>query len=682
MRKIIYLLLPAAFAFTVSFAPIFNRTITGKVTDDAGNPIYAASVYETGSKNATSTDAKGEFTLNISDKATTITIACVGFDSKTFNIEKSTVANITLTASSKSLQEVVVTAYGMTRKRSMTGSIATISPRTVTQVNTGYALSGKVAGLTITSASGAPGTQTSIKIRGMSSLNNDGKISRRDKKQYNKYLDSVDREFSREGYAPLVENPFLTAKGNPLSTFSIDVDAAAYSNVRRFINRGSLPPNGAVRTEEMINYFDYDYPQPVGDKPFSINTELAVCPWNVNHKLMMIGLQGKKVATHNLPPSNLVFLIDVSGSMQSEDKLPLVQQSLKLLVDNMREEDVVSIVTYAGNVGLVLPATNGQNKQIIKDAIDKLNAGGSTAGGQGIKLAYKIARENFMEQQNNRVILCTDGDFNVGVSSESELVDLIEEERESGIYLTVLGFGMGNYQDAKMQQLADKGNGNHAYIDSPEEAKKVLVKEFGGTLFTIAKDVKLQLEFNPAKVQAYRLIGYENRLLSKEDFNDDTKDAGELGSGHTVTALYEIIPVGIESSFVKNADELKYQKTKTNLTKLATSNELVTIKFRYKEPEKIKSILMVQTVEDKVEQINQASDNFRFAASVAQFAMLLRKSEYKGSTSYDEVISAATTAKGKDVEGYRTEFLKLVEKTKLLDKPKETAKLEKTDVDE
>src|SRR5579862_9522077 len=371
---------------------------------------------------------------------------------------------------------------------------------------------------------------------------------------------NADSAFNTEEYDAIIENPFLNAIQNPLSTFSIDVDAGSYSNVRRFLQNGQLPPTGAVRIEELINYFHYEYPQPSNDDPFSINTEVGTCVWNPQHQLVMIGLQGKKIPTENLPASNLVFLIDVSGSMMEPEKLPLVQKSLKMLVDQLREQDRVSLVVYAGNAGLVLPSTPGSEKIKIKNAIDALEAGGSTAGGAGIQLAYKVASQHFIRNGNNRIILCTDGDFNVGPSSDSELFDIIDKEKKTGVFLTVLGYGMGNYKDAKMEKLADKGNGNHAYIDNEMEAKKVLVNEFGGTLFTIAKDVKLKIEFNPAIVQAYRLIGYENRMLNKEDFNNDSKDAGELGSGHTVTAVYEIIPVGVKDEFSQLVDPLKYQK--------------------------------------------------------------------------------------------------------------------------
>jgi Ca-activated chloride channel homolog len=467
--------------------------------------------------------------------------------------------------------------------------------------------------------------------------------------------------FNTEDYDKIIENDFLSPREEPLSTFSIDVDEAAYSNVRRYLQNGDLPPAGAVRIEEMINYFDYEYPQPVNDDPFSVTTEMADCPWNSQHKLIHIGLQGKSSSTGNLPGSNIVFLIDVSGSMSDENKLPLVKSSLKLLTDQLREKDNVAIVVYAGNAGLVLPSTNGKNKTRIKDAIDGLEAGGSTAGGEGIQLAYKVAKENFIKDGNNRVILATDGDFNVGISSDDELVALIEKEKKSGIFLSVLGYGMGDYKDNKMQQLADKGNGNHSYIDNINEAKKVLVNEFSSTLFTIAKDVKIQVEFNPVKVQAYRLIGYENRMLAAEDFNDDQKDAGELGSGHTVTALYEIIPAGVKDEFSKSVDELKYQ-SKRDAT-VSESNEVMTIKLRYKKPDGDVSNLIVHTVTDDTETLNNSSDNFRFSAAVAEFGMLLRNSAYKQKGNFQQVITLARSSKGKDINGYRKEFIELVEST-------------------
>jgi Ca-activated chloride channel homolog len=467
--------------------------------------------------------------------------------------------------------------------------------------------------------------------------------------------------FNTEDYSPIVENKFLEATGNPLSTFSIDVDEAAYSNIRRYLENGSMPPAGAVRIEEMINYFDYNYPQPTDDHPFSVNTEIADCPWSPQHRLVHIGLQGKEIPVKNLPAANLVFLVDVSGSMEEPNKLPLVKSSLNLLVDQLRQDDKVAIVVYAGNAGLVLPSTSGANKTAIKEAIDNLQAGGSTAGGEGIVLAYKVAQQGFIKNGNNRVILATDGDFNIGVSSDDELVTLIEKERKSGVYLSVLGYGMGNYKDNKMQLLADKGNGNHSYIDNISEARKVLVSEFGSTLFTIAKDVKLQLEFNPAKVQGYRLIGYENRILAAEDFNDDKKDAGELGSGHTVTALYEIIPVGVKSEFIKKVDSLKYQPSKNNTTSVPATDEIMTIKLRYKKPDEDVSKLITHAVIDSHAALVNTSDNFRFSAAVASFGMLLRNSEFKQMANWQQVISLATAAKGADINGYRAEFIRLAQ---------------------
>jgi Ca-activated chloride channel family protein len=466
-----------------------------------------------------------------------------------------------------------------------------------------------------------------------------------------------------EGYNLINENPFLRPGSNPLSTFSIDVDTASYSNVRRFITEGQLPPKDAVRIEEMINYFPYDYPQPEGDKPFSITTDVAAAPWNPKHKLVQIGLKGKQL--QQAQPSNLVFLVDVSGSMNEPNKLPLVKQSLCLLVNELSASDRVTLVVYAGNAGLVLPPTPGDQKQKIIDAIDKLEAGGSTAGSVGIELAYEMAQQNFLKNGNNRVILATDGDFNVGVSSDAELVRLIEQKRDRGIFLTVLGFGTGNYKDDKMEQLADKGNGNYAYIDTLLEAKKVLVNDLRGTLFAIAKDVKIQVEFNPAKVQAYRLIGYENRLLRDQDFNDDTKDAGEIGAGHTVTALYEVIPTGMESDVkLPSIDPLKYQQNPPVAS--SNSNELMQVKLRYKNPKDSTSQLISQPILDQPTQVNAASNNLKFSAAVVMFGMLLRDSEFKGATNVNTILQLANQAKGKDQEGYRSEFVSLVDRSKSL----------------
>jgi len=474
-----------------------------------------------------------------------------------------------------------------------------------------------------------------------------------------------DKAMANESYSENSENEFKYSMKDPLSTFSIDVDAASYSNVRRMINQGYAPQKDAVRVEEMINYFSYDYPGPKGNNPFSISTEVSDCPWNEQHQLVHIGLQGKKISTDNLPPSNLVFLIDVSGSMGSYNKLPLLKKSFALLVDQLRPEDRVAIVVYAGAAGCVLESTSGKEKGKILGALEKLQSGGSTAGGAGINLAYKIALDNFSKVGNNRVILATDGDFNVGATSDNDMEKLIEEKRKSGVFLTVLGFGMGNYKDSKMETIADKGNGNYAYIDNIMEAKKVFVNELGATMFTIAKDVKIQVEFNPAKVSYYKLIGYENRMLAAEDFNDDTKDAGELGAGHTVTALYEIVPVSIKSNIVPSIDPLKYQKVEEAHT-LTGSDELLTVKFRYKDPNGTKSKLIIKELYDKSVKLYNASNNFKHAAAVAEFGLLLRDSKYKSSSNYAQVIKLAKSAKGIDEYGYRTEFIRLAETMELL----------------
>jgi Ca-activated chloride channel family protein len=476
--------------------------------------------------------------------------------------------------------------------------------------------------------------------------------------------DEVNESNNNESYKHLDENPFIDVAHAPLSTFSIDVDTASYSNTRRFLNNRQLPPKDAVRIEELVNYFSYDYPQPVGDAPFSVTAEVSEAPWNRAHRLVHIGLQGKRIPMEQLPPANLVFLVDVSGSMDEPDKLPLLKSALKLLVEQLSARDRVSIVAYAGESGLVLPSTACDRKGEILGAIDRLESGGSTNGGEGIQLAYQIAQQNFIRDGSNRVILATDGDFNVGVTSENDLVRLIEEKRQGGVFLSVLGFGTGNIQDSKMEQLADKGNGNYAYIDTLTEARKVLGQQVGGTLFTIAKDVKLQVEFNPKQAAAYRLIGYENRLLRDEDFNDDRKDAGEIGAGHTVTALYEVVPYGqkVENPGI---DPLKYQRP-SQPSQMADSRELMNIKLRYKEPNGNESKLLNIGVTDAGGGLNNASENFRFAAAVAEFGMLLRASKYKGDASYAEALELARQSTGADLEGYRTDFLKLVETARTL----------------
>lgn len=611
-------------------------TINGVVKDDSGQPLIGASVLVKGTTTGTVTDIDGSFSITVPDSTAILVISYTGFTTFETKVQSSTKMNITLNQELARLEEVVVTGYGRARKSKKADIVSSN-------------LQGRVAG---------------VQIRGASTMgtpySNHAKPSGEHQERFN-----------TEDYDAIVENRFLEATQNPLSTFSIDVDAASYSNMRRFIEMGNVPPKDAVRIEELVNYFNYDYPEPQDEHPFEVITEISECPWQPKHRLVYVGLQGKKIPTENLPASNLVFLIDVSGSMNEPNKLPLVQASLKLLTDQLREQDRVAMVVYAGAAGMVLPPTSGAEKVKIKAAIDELQAGGSTAGGAGIKLAYQVAKEHFVKGGNNRVILATDGDFNIGASSDAELVRMIEAERESGVFLTVMGFGMGNYKDNKMQKLADKGNGNHAYIDNINEAKKVLVNEFGGTMFTIAKDVKIQIEFNPAKVQGYRLIGYENRLLNKEDFNDDKKDAGELGSGHTVTALYEIIPVGVESDLLAKVDDLKYQKETKAVN---NSKELFTIKLRYKKPDGNKSQLIERAIVDENVKLANTSDNFRWAAAVAEFGMLLRESEFKGKADYAHCKALAEGAKGKDTNGYRRELIDMIDTMQSIAQPQTAGK--------
>lgn len=463
-----------------------------------------------------------------------------------------------------------------------------------------------------------------------------------------------------EQYDEFAENEFVKTMEEAVSTFGIDVDGAGYSNMRRYINNGFLPPKDAVKLEEMINYFEYKLPEPKNNRPFAVTTELGACPWNEKNQLFQICMKGKSIAQEEFPASNLVFLIDVSGSMDEANKLPLLKQGFKMLVKNLREKDKVSIVVYAGAAGLVLPTTSGKNKEKILEAIDNLNAGGSTAGGEGIMLAYDIAKKNFITGGNNRIILATDGDFNVGVSDDDALIRLVEEKRKTGVFISVLGFGEGNLQASKMEKIADNGNGNYSYIDQILEAKKVLVSEMGGTLHTIAKDVKLQLEFNPKQVKSYRLLGYENRMLATEDFENDLKDAGDLGSGHTIVALYEIVPADGEK---EAKSKLKYQSTIFNDDE-ELEKELLTLKFRYKEPDGEKSKLMTYVIKKKLKE--NMSENFRFASAVAEFGLLIRESEYKGDASFEKLIERAQKSKGDDLKGYRSEFIQLAEKGEIL----------------
>lgn len=582
------------------------KYVNGTVYDDAGQVLQGVNVVIKGTAAGVSTDINGFYSIDVPNEKTVLVFSFVGYQTQEIEVGRRKIIDVTLSSEMDDLQEIVVVGYpAKAEKRSLNYSVA---------------------------------DQMQSRVAGVSIM-------------------PYEQEYhNTEEYATIHENGFRKVLDHALSTFSIDVDAASYSNVRRFINNGQMPQKDAVRIEEMINYFNYEYKNPTGKDPFSINTEIAKSPWNDKHLIAHIGLQGKKIELENLPASNIVFLLDVSGSMSAPNKLPLLKSAFKLLVNELRPQDKVSIVVYAGAAGVVLEPTDGNDKKKIMDALDQLQAGGSTAGGAGINLAYKIAKEQYVKGGNNRVVIATDGDFNVGASSNASMERLIEEKREEGVFLTVLGFGMGNYKDSKMEILADKGNGNYAYIDNMKEAKKVLVNEFGGTMFTIAKDVKIQVEFNPAVVQAYRLIGYENRMLNDEDFNDNKKDAGELGSGHTVTALYEIIPVGVESEFVKDIDPLKYQ---TNDAPIAgDSDELLTVKFRYKEPDGNKSKLITQVVENE---IRKSSNNLDWSMAVAGFGMLLRDSEYKGDMTYADVLKMARSSKGEDAFGYRSEFIELVD---------------------
>ncbi|MBL0742124.1 vWA domain-containing protein [Chryseolinea lacunae] len=613
MKKSIWMLV-LLLIVSAGFTSTQTRTISGIITSAVdGKPMPGVGVTLKGTKVSAFADANGRYSISVPEKGGKLVFAFIGYVSQEIKIGTSNTVNVTLQEAVTELDEVVVMGYGIERKQNITGAVYDVKEAP---------------------AQAAPSV---------------GYLSTADYEQQ--------PQWNTEEYDAINENIFHDALKNPLSTFSIDVDAASYSNVRRFINGGQRPPKDAVRIEEMVNYFDYDYAQPKGNDPFAVITEISTAPWNAKHKLVHVGLQGKKIATDNLPPSNLVFLIDVSGSMDEPNKLPLLKTSFKMLVEQLREQDHVAIVVYAGAAGLVLEPTSGANKKTIIEALDNLQAGGSTAGGAGIQLAYATAKKHFKAGGNNRVILATDGDFNIGESSNASMERLIEEKRKDGVFLTVLGFGMGNYKDSKMETLSDKGNGNYAYIDNISEARKVLVNEFGGTLFTIAKDVKLQLEFNPAKVKAYRLIGYENRMLKSEDFNNDKKDAGELGSGHTVTALYEIIPVGVESEFYK-VDDLKYQTVKVEPS-ANKSKELLTIKLRYKKPDEDVSKLIVHPLVDENIALAKTSDNFRWSASVAAFGMILRESEYANHFTYDQVVQMAQGAKGEDTEGYRIEFINM-----------------------
>jgi Ca-activated chloride channel family protein len=609
------------------FSDSANRMIYGTVYDQTDRqPLPGVQVQVAETNLRTTTDLNGKYSISVPSGKTVLVFSYIGYEQQQIKVKKQGNTDVGLKVATTTLNEIVAVGYADQQKAQSALALSQSAAYPATQ-----ALHGKVAGMMVRGIRSAP------------------------------------RQLESESYKGFSENRFTDPATTPLSTFAIDVDAASYSNLRRFINNGSMPPKDAVRIEEMINYFTYDLPAPANGAPVAIHTELSSAPWNPQHRLLRIGLKAKTIKTEKLPPANFVFLIDVSGSMSDFNKLPLIKSAMKMLTDQLREKDQVSIVTYAGNAGLRLPVTPGIQHIKIKEAIETLDAGGSTAGGAGIKLAYKIARAHFIKGGNNRIIMATDGDFNVGASSDDDMEQLIAKESRSGVSLSVLGFGMGNIKDSKMETLADKGHGNYAYIDNISEARKSIVTEFGATLFTVAKDVKLQVEFNPAKVQAYRLLGYENRLLEKEDFNNDHKMGGDMGAGHTVTALYEIIPAGIKDSFFGNVDPLKYQKV-TKQPAVNMTNELVNIKFRYKTPIGNSSKMEQVAVNDQPLLLSKTSSDFRFASAVAELGMLLRGSDFKQKSDYSNLISRAKSAKGTDEEGYRTEFISLAQSAKLLSK--------------
>ncbi|SNR15093.1 vWA domain-containing protein [Tenacibaculum jejuense] len=691
MKKIIQILVLILY-IPCSFAQ--EKTITGVVSDELNNILPYVNVLVKNTKKGTTTDINGKYTIKASHKDVLV-FSSLRYKTVERKVNGASVINVTLkTAESPQLEEIVMVQEVIEVveddiQESIQYNKVIPAPKKE-KIRRGRVRRNNMSANWFVSS-----LAKELKIRGTSSLEGtkdplfiiDGIPI---KKNLNKTIQNIDPEKiknvnvlkpqkaqqlygisgrngcviittrsgnyrveDQESYQEINENHFERVTLSPLSTFSIDVDKASYSNIRRMINNGNSIPADAVKIEEMINYFDYKYPQPKDKHPFSITTEFTKTPWNNVTKLVRIGLQGKKYEQDELPASNLTFLIDVSGSMRGANKLPLLKKAFKLLVNQLRAKDKVSIVVYAGAAGVVLEPTSGNNKEKILKALNNLRAGGSTAGGKGINLAYKLAERNFKRNGNNRVILATDGDFNVGASSDKAMKTLIEEKRKSGVFLSVLGFGYGNYKDSKLETLADKGNGNHAYIDTMQEAQKVFGKEFGGTLYTIAKDVKIQVEFNPKKVQAYRLIGYENRLLNDEDFVDDTKDAGELGSNHSVTALYEVIPVGVNSEYLKTIPDLKYTKALVN----DYNDELLTVKFRYKKPKGEKSIALIKTVKDKV---TKATEDMNFASAVALFGMHLRNSKYKGDSRIEDIIQLAKKGKGNDEEGFRGEFIRLV----------------------
>ena len=623
-----------------------NTHITGTVFDNADKqPMPGVSIKVVGTNISTATSGSGTYAVDVPDGKTKLSFSFIGYETKTVKIAKKTQIDVYLNASSNSLNEVVAIGYGTSKQADVM-----VEDKTVLSAPAPMAagsLQGRVAGVQVRCAASAP-MQKSL--------------------QYN--INSADP--GDESYKNNPENNFTSPKDSPLSTFSIDVDVASYSNIRRYINGGQLPPKDAVRVEEMINYFKYDLAAPTNGDPVAIHTELSTAPWNPKHQLLRIGLKAKTIDESRLPPSNLVFLLDVSGSMADANKLPLVKSAMKMLVDKLRPQDRVAIVVYSGQAGIKLPSTPGNEKETIKDAIDQLYADGSTAGGAGIKMAYRIARQNFMPHGNNRIIMATDGDFNVGDSSDGDMETLITRERDSHVALSIMGVGMGNLKDSKMETLADKGNGNYAYIDNITEARKTLVDDFGGTLFTVAKDVKVQVEFNPVTVQSYRLLGYEDRMLNKEDFNNDQKDAGDMGSGHTVTAFYEIIPTGVKDDYI-SVDPLKYQKNDVVHT-ASSGDELMTIKFRYKQPDADVSKMLSTVVRAAPKDFYKTTADFRFAAAVAEFGMLIKDSQFKQKATFEQAIGIAKISKGNDDEGYRSEFIRLAESAQSLAKSEMASK--------
>ncbi|EKT4545710.1 von Willebrand factor type A domain-containing protein [Flavobacterium psychrophilum] len=684
-----------------------DKTITGIVTDASG-PMPGVNVMVKETKKGTSTDFDGSYKIQ-ANVGQTLVYSFMGMNDEVRVIGTSTVINVSMKDNNQKLEEVVVMSLGISSKKSqkplakqkikntnqkkVNSNVTNFVDEIIIKAKKKYNINNEpifyLNGYNVSRAQlslqefknfedievikideakkafGKNGKNGIILIKTKNRTNDEyEKIEKFEEKLHKKDIDyySIGFDDLQENYDNFLENPFESPKTAPLSTFSIDVDNASYTNIRRLINNGQKVPKDAVRVEEMINFFKYQYPQPKDNHPFSITTQYSECPWNSKHKLVQIGLQGKNIPTNDLPASNLVFLIDVSGSMNADNKLPLLIESLKILVEQLRKQDKVAIVVYAGAAGLVLPPTAGNEKQTIINALEKLNAGGSTAGGAGIELAYKTAQENFIKDGNNRVILATDGDFNVGSTSDSAMQTLIEDKRESGVFLTCLGYGMGNYKDSKMEILADKGNGNYAYIDNIQEANRFLGKEFKGSMFAIAKDVKIQIEFNPKHVQSYRLIGYENRKLRPEDFKNDAIDAGELGSNHTVTALYEIIPIGTNSDFYNQTSDLKY--TKTEVTDNNYNDELATIKFRYKKPDAQKSIEMVQIIENKSTVLENATNDLKFATAVAWFGLKLRDSKLIANKSSEDIKKLARLGLSNDLDGYKAEFIRLVEAVK------------------